>query len=98
MYKILAASALAMGLATSAFAQTVMDDSDAQYNSGTYSRQAVPADPYVDNMTTQSINDNSTIGISGSSSAGSNEFCAPGTPGVGAQGAPLGSGNTACNN
>jgi hypothetical protein len=98
MYKILAASALVMGLSTSAFAQTVIDDSGAQYDSGTYSQRVAPADPYVDNMTTQGITQDTTIGISGSSSAGSNEYCAPGTPGVGVQGAPLGSGNPACNN
>jgi len=98
MYKILAASALAMGLATSAFAQTVIDDPNAQYNSGTYSQQAAPADPYVDNMTTQSITQDSTVGFSGSSSAGTNEFCPPGTPGAGVQGAPIGSGNPSCNN
>lgn len=98
MYKILAASALAMGLATSVSAQTVMEDTGPQYNSGSYSQQVAPANPNVDTMTTQGITQDTTIGISGSSSSGSNEYCPPGTPGVGAQGQPAGSGNPYCSN
>ena len=98
MKKIIAVALISLGFAGSALAQAAADDSWSRgqqpYENG------MAADPaYVDTMTTQSIgapND----GTGGSSSADTNEFCPPGTPGAGNNSTPIGTQklNPACNN
>ncbi len=103
MYKVLAASIVALGLATSAYAQGASgggagqsSNTDSQAGSGGTVQTQKPMDP-APKMGTDSTTTNSTsggnaaggaAGVSGSSAAGTNENCPAGTPGAGVNSAP----------
>lgn len=87
MLKVIATSALVLGLATSAFAQTNTDNS----MSGTkdHNQMMMKSDgKKTDSTTTNSVG--TTPGVSGNSAADQTEKCPAGSPGVGTQGTPPG--------
>jgi len=113
MIKIITASALVLGLATSAFAQGAggapkSSNGDAQAGSGGTVETQKPMDPApklgtdstMTNSTTGANASGGAAGMSGTSAAGTNENCPAGTPGAGVNSAPKGdmaATNPACN-
>lgn len=96
MLKILAASALALGMATSAFAQSASDPSTSQ-NGGSpdtlkpHANETMQKAPNTDStMTNSTTNGNPSGAMSGSSAADQNAKCPAGTPGAGVKGMPSG--------
>lgn len=100
MFKTIATSILALGLATSAsYAQTSKSsNTDAQAGSGgtiqTQTPGATAPAMKMDNTTTNSTTGGNAAGgaagMSGTSAAGTNENCPAGTPGAGVNSAPKG--------
>ncbi|MBW6425477.1 hypothetical protein KX729_29100 [Rhizobium sp. XQZ8] len=103
-FKILAVTALSIGMATSAFAQSgnsnqgggsgaaTISPGTSAPKTDTQATTGAPADKTTTGSTTGGTMGNSGTmgsgGVSGSSASGSNPNCAPGTPGAGVQGAP----------
>lgn len=96
MLKVFTASALVLGLATSAFAQADTNNSMSNHKSSDPTMMRSDSNK-TDSTTTNSVG--GTPGVSGSSAADQTEKCPAGSPGVGAQGTAPGdkvSGATNC--
>ncbi len=85
MLKVIATSALVLGLASSAFAQTSAGSDKPMSNTKDHNQMMMNSDGNkTDGTTTNSVG--TTPGVSGNSAADQTEKCPAGSPGVGTQG------------